>query len=146
MRLSISPFRGVARHPDHEGCGLVARMWDLASAYRQLARAPAHESFTVVAVWNPAARRHDFFRQLALAFGASASVLSFNWVSKALTAILVEILRAGCTCFYDDFTVVEPTTLAPGADRAIGALFDLLGWDTKNLGSFSEVIEPLGQS
>ena len=40
---------GSARHPDHEGTMLLCRLWDLAKAYRQIARSPEHAGFAVVA-------------------------------------------------------------------------------------------------
>ena len=130
-RTTASPFYGMNRHPDHAGKELVCRMWDLAAAYRQLARSPAHESFKVVACWDPAEGRYRYFRQLALAFGASSSVLSFNWVGNALARVLVAGLKIGATCFYDGFTVVESRGLAASATQSVDEVFALLGWDTK---------------
>ena len=143
-RSEQSPFRGLVRHPDHEQAVLVARMFDLASAYRQLARAPWHASVTVIAVWHPGRIRWVFFKQRALAFGSSASVLSFNWVSKALSMVIVQVLFSGSTCFYDDFTVLEVQALASSTDESITELFALLGFDLKDLPTFADVIEPLG--
>ena len=64
---------GWDRHPDFVGSELVAKLWDLEAAYRQLARSPAHASFTVVAVWSPDADEHVYFEQPVLAFGATTS-------------------------------------------------------------------------
>ena len=143
-RSATSPFLGIPRHPDHEGAKLVCRLWDLSSAYRQLARAPSHESVTVVACWCPEVRAYKYFRQLALPFGASASVLSFNWIAVALSRILISGLRVGSTCFYDDYTVIETAELAASATAAVDETFALLGWDTKAQDDFGATCVPLG--
>ena len=116
----------------------------MASAYRQLARAPAHESFSIVACWNPAKERHEYFRQRALPFGASASVLEFNWVETALARIQVVGFKVGCTNFHDDYTVIEASHLASSTTTAVDELFALLGWNTKDMAPFGETAEPLG--
>ena len=139
-----SPFRGLARHRDHAEARLVSRLWDLASAYRQLARSPAHRSFTIVAVWDPDQRKHVYFEQPALAFGAAASVFSFNWASAGLKEILVVLFSIGSTIFYDDFCVIEVEALAANARKVVDAVFDLLGWDLKDLEDFGPQAEPLG--
>ena len=40
-RPASSPFHGLQRHSDHQRSALKCRMWDLASAYRQLVMPPA---------------------------------------------------------------------------------------------------------
>ena len=49
LATSTSHFKEVARHPDHAAAELVCRLWDLSSAYRQLARALQHGSLTIMA-------------------------------------------------------------------------------------------------
>ena len=93
----------------------VARLWDLEAAYRQLARTPSHGSLTVIAVWSPEGRRILYFAQPTLAFGAAASVLSFNWVAVALREVLIVLFIICATKFYDDFTIVEVEALATSA-------------------------------
>ena len=143
-RPAGSPFAAVRRHPDRRGSGLVCKMWDLAAAYRQLARAPKHGSCTVIACWPTRLRRYQFFEQLSLAFGASSSVLSFNWMATALCRIVVGLLRLGSTNFYDDFTVIEETELSESAKKSFELLMQLLGWSLKDLPEFAETAEPLG--
>ena len=65
-------------------------MWDLAKAYRQLARSPAHASVTIIASWHPQLKQTVFYRQLASAFGAS--VLAFNWAAVVLCLCLIQLL------------------------------------------------------
>lgn len=143
-RPATSPFSSCRRHHDHAEARLLARMWDLESAYRQLPRAPCHASLTVIAVWNPTAGRHDFFEQPPLGFGASASVLSFNWVAEALKAVLVDLFAVALTAFYDDFTVIEVEGLAANAREIVEEIFRLLGWRLKPLADFAPELSPLG--
>ena len=119
-------------------------MWDLESAYRQLPRAPAHASLTVIAVWSPAAGKHVFFEQLPLAFGASASVISFNWVAAAIKAVLTELFAVALTNFYDDFTIVEVEALASNARDVVEEMLGLMGWRLKQLDDFAVETSPLG--
>ena len=53
-----------------------------------------------------------------MAFGASASVLSFNWTAAALCMALVRLLRIGATIGYDGVTDVEVEGLAASATEA----------------------------
>ena len=143
-RPSSSPFLHHDLHPDHAECRLVSRLWDLEAAYRQLPRAPSHSSLTVIAVFDPATGTHKFFEQAPLAFGASSSVLSFNWVAEAIKQILISIFHVAATNFYDDFSVLEVETLARSARDTVEAVLALLGWRLKELKDFDVESTPLG--
>jgi len=143
-RCASSPFVGLSRHGDHQGAVLKGRLWDLSGAYRQLARRPADAALTVIAVFDPVSRGPRFYEQPALAFGASSSVLSFNWTAGALAIVLVRLFLISTTNFYDDFTVVELESLTRSCSIVVGAVFDLLGWLTKELPDFSGHPEALG--
>ena len=105
---------------------------------------PKHACFTVIACWSRQERKYCYYQQPALAFGASSSVLSFNWTAAALCALLVNILSIGATNFYDDFTVLELDSLAANVKWCVEELFSLLGWALKELPDFSTTAEPLG--
>jgi len=139
-----SPLRGLKCHPGHDDVEIVGRLWDLAKAYRQLARHPAHDSLAIIACLNPATGQPELFRQPSLAFGASASVLAFNWVAFALCVVLNLVFKVGGTNFYDDFTVLEATSLAEDTASVVTSFFTLLGWQMKELADFSAAPEPLG--
>ena len=62
-RSPSSSFSTCRRHPDHAEARLLARMWDLESAYCQLARSPGHASLTIIATWDPAAEKYAYFEQ-----------------------------------------------------------------------------------
>ena len=143
-RSSSSSFAGLQRHADLKGATLVAKNVDIASAYRNLARRPSQAELAVIAVWNP--RRHivEFFAQVSMPFGASSAVLSFNWTAVGLCRILNVLFKIGCTNFYDDFTVVEASTLAASAETTVEEVFRMLGWQLKPLPGFSARPTPLG--
>ena len=134
-----------SRHPsystDHT---LVGRLWDLSHAYRQLARAPSHASISIVCVFNPDSGLPELFKQTALAFGASSSVLSFNWAAAALLQILVVLFMVGATNFFDDFTIFESSLLAASTEHSVNSVLDLLGWSIKEMPGFSQVFTALG--
>ena len=98
----------------------------------------------MIAVWDPTSRSVRFYRQPALAFGASASVVAFNWVACALCSCLLVLLEVAASNFYDDYTVVEFAPLAADTAQVTEAFFELLGWDLKELPAFSAAPEPLG--
>jgi len=143
-RPAASFFRGLRRHADHKGSALEGRMFDLSQAYRQLARQRSHACFTVIAVFDPDLGEPLLYEQVSLAFGASSSVLSFNWTAAALNAALVELFRVCGTSFFDDFCVFELAALAASADRTTQEFFSMLGWTLKDLPPFSAHPEPLG--
>ena len=144
VREACVDFAKAKKHGDHEQAALVSRLWDLEAAYRQLARSPAHASFTVIAVWDPKREAFAYFQQPVLAFGASASVFAFNWAAAALKAIFVAVFKIGATNFYDDFDVIETADLADSAKDVMDSMFDLLGWKVKALPGFDVESEPLG--
>ena len=76
-----------------------------------------------------------FFRSNVLPFGATAAVYSFNRVSRSLHHILCKLLWCPCTCFYDDFPTVSPSSSASLLTKALTAILNLLGWDHAQVGS-----------
>ena len=148
VRAHMAAFQGDKGaglcHPDYKDRKLVGRMWDLKKAYRQIAVAPRDQSFAVIAVWNPEAKCVEWYRMAGMPFGASSSVLGFNWIAFALCCVLVQIFTVAASNFYDDFTVVEFPALACSTEFIVDAVFQLLGWTVKELASFSDQPAPLG--
>ena len=138
----LSP--GALRQSFYAGEPILGRMWDLAKAYRQLARRPSHSCFCVVGSWSPTAGCTQYFVQIALAFGSSASVLNFNWCSAALCLCLNRLLWVSCTNYYDDFCAFEFQALVESTSLCVSEFFDLLGWSLKDLPCFGQAPEPLG--
>ena len=143
-RSATSPLTGVPRHSDVEGDTLQGRLFDLSSAYKNLAVRPADHALSIISVWSPEKNAPELFLQRALPFGASAAVLAFYWVAIALHAYLTRGLRLGCTHFYDDFVFIERGALTESVTEIVTDFFTLLGWDLKDLPGFSELFHPLG--
>ena len=144
QRSLDSPLRGLRCHPGHRDVRQVGRVWDLSKAYRQLARSPAHDSLAIIACFDTSSGKVRLFRQPSLAFGASASVLAFNWVALALCVLMNRMLRVGGTNFYDDFTILEATSLSENTSMVVDWFFKILAWHLKELPDFSSAPEPLG--
>ena len=143
-RPSSSPFSGTTRHPELAGAVLGGRMYDVASAYKQLAVRPSQHHLAVVCVYNPATGEKELFQQPALPFGASAAVLWFNWVSHCLNLVFSRLFKLGVTSFYDDFTLLEISTLQSSASQTLEAVLEMLGWPLKELPGWSTEPLPLG--
>ena len=56
-----SPFMNLERHADVGGDALLLKLWDIASAYRNLSVANYQRHLAVVAVWGPRERRPRLF-------------------------------------------------------------------------------------
>ena len=126
------------------GLEVQGKEWDLAKAYRQLARSPAHRCFTVISTWNARLRRPELYQQPVLAFGAASSVQHFCWAARALCHILVSVFGLVATHYVDNFPVLCYRALRDATQTTIDQLFDILGWDTKEQLDFSPVFTCLG--
>eukprot|EP00435_Cladocopium_sp_Y103_P059063 s44_g21.t1 len=83
---------------------LVAKCWDLASAYKQVPlseEAFKYDSFLVV--FNPETGKGEIFQQLVLPFGSIASVTAFLRCALALWHIGSSLLHYTWTSYFDDF-------------------------------------------
>ena len=143
-RAPGTPLHGLEVQPEYVDSEIQGKLWDLASAYRQLAVAPKHRSVAIICLIDPSSGVPAFFELWALPFGAAASVLGFNWVTHALTSILVGIFELNVTNFYDDYFMLEPTSLVSSARETMEGVMQLLGWSLKPLHDFSSRPEPLG--
>ena len=111
----------------------LGRTLDLSRAYKQLAISPESRAANVIGYWYE--DKWLFFRSNVLPFGATAAVYSFNRVSRSLHHILCKLLWCPCTCFYDDFPTVSPSSSASLLTKALTAILNLLGWDHAQIGS-----------
>ena len=107
---------------------LLGRCVDLSKAYKQIAVSDSTLKFAVLGH-----RTKDgswvFYVSKSLPFGAaSASVYSFNKVSRGLWHLLCHKLQLLSTVFFDDFPVFEFEPLQELTTKMITAFFDLLGW------------------
>ena len=119
------------RSPIHGGCD------DWKKAYRQL---PVWDlAHSIVAQWDPVARRVVYFIVKGHCFGAYSAVNSFNAVSKFLTSAARSLFAAVCGNYYDDHVVVEPLSAGCSAQDSLLVLADACGFvfDTED--------EPVGK-
>ncbi len=98
------------------------------SLHKQLARKPAHAHLCIVAVRNCSLGRPELYELVSLPFGATSSVMSFNWVSRLLQKIAVRLFSTLCSCYVDDFPCLEDRTNATVGQECFEELLTLLGW------------------
>ena len=134
------------------GCDscLVARTFDLRSAYRQVALSSKGRRFACIRVFDLHSKCTRYFRSRVLPFGAVRSAHAFLRLSRAIWWIGV----AGCgllwTSFYDDFISFSRPVLASCTENTIVSLFKILGWSFAEEGDkclpFDKVCDALGVS
>ena len=126
---------------------LLAKSFDLKSAYKQLPIASCARRHAGLALSDPKGRC-KVFRSISLPFGATQSVFSFNRMSRAVWAIAAKGLWLMWTCFYDDFPIFSEPGLENNTDQAAETFFTLLGWAFDKEGdkhaSFSAKLSALG--
>ncbi len=107
---------------------LVARTFDLKSAYRQIGLSPEGRKKACLSVYDPHEKCPKLFRLRVLPFGALRSVHSFLRLSRALWFVGASGLKIMWANFYDDFVVITPKALSHSTSLAVEALFKLTGW------------------
>ena len=110
----------------------VGRTLDLSRAYKQLGIDDKSRCLSVVGYQHEGAWK--YYLNHVLPFGATASVYSFNRVSKSLHHILCKLLFSLSTCFYDDFPTISPKASSSILTRSLSAVLNLLGWDHAQVG------------
>ena len=129
---TLSTWQGasipVEVHSGWRDATLQGRTLDLAAAYRQLASRPSHESMSVLAVFSPVHKSCRFFILRALAFGSSASVMSFNWAAVLIKKIVVKLFFLVVTSYFDDYPSLEFDATAQSGQRTFEEVLKLLGW------------------
>ena len=107
---------------------LAGRVADLKNAYKQVAVAPEHRSFNVIAVYDPFERQTKLFRAMSLMFGQTAAVYAFLRISRAIAAIGTRLFSLFLVEYFDDFTQVESTALGDSAQETFEELLEIIGW------------------
>lgn len=129
---------GVAyRMGQMRACGgasseLCAKTVDLRKAYKQLPidANSLHDSYLCVKV--PSERRVELYRCKVLPFGARAAVSGFCRTSHAIWAIGTSLFKLHWSCYFDDYFVVEKSSLKRHTSFIVDNLFSLLGWETSS--------------
>ena len=127
VRHSSSQLFGISRCRDRTSRGLQTRLWDKASAYKQLAVALAHASVAISVVWDPASSCPQLYHHVALPFGAAAAVMAFNWVGSGLTHVLASLFQLGVTSFCDVFAVAEEDAILTETEDRCERVLEALG-------------------
>ena len=129
---------------------VVARTFDLKSAYRQIGLSRKGRSKACISVFDPHHKCSRLFRLRVLPFGALRSVHSFLRLSRALWFVGAQGMNLMWTNFYDDFVVITPCRLASSTTLAVEALFKLTGWIFAETGKkcmpFASTCQALGVS
>ena len=113
MRLaSVDTVLSVALALGTEGGEMPSdgiHLWkgDHASAYRQVPILEAHQRLAVVVFCHPETGHHVFFVHHALPFGAVASVVGYNRISRAIAFLARKMFALPVVSYFDDFIGVE---------------------------------------
>ena len=128
--------------------GLLAKTYDLKSAYRQVPIAPSHYKFAYFCLYSCKSTCAEIYRLRTMPFGATHSVYSFLRLAKVLHSIACRALYLLCTNFYDDFILASKETLTESASNSLELRFDLTGWkfdrDGKKATAFGRHCKALG--
>eukprot|EP00435_Cladocopium_sp_Y103_P058226 s2737_g20.t1 len=131
-----------------KSCALLAKTYDLKSAYRQVPIKPSHYKFAYFSVYNYKIKRAQIYRLKTMPFGATHSVYCFLRLARMLYALATRGLFLLCTNFYDDFILASKSTLVESAKSGMEMIFLLTGWvfaqDGKKATNFSNICAALG--
>ena len=110
--------------------GWQMRTWDLHKAYKNLALCPEALEDSYLAVYNPASRRCELYKQYVLPFGARSSVHAFCRTSLGIWKIIVALFGIHICVYFDDYICMEEVALAKLTEKCVEIIFALLGWET----------------
>ena len=127
---------------------LLAKTYDLKSAYRQVPIRSEHLKYSFFSVFDPQLKQPLVYRLKTLPFGAVHSVYCFLRLAKAIHAIATRALFLITTNFYDDFILAAPDELKDSSRHSMEMIFLLLGWeyakDGKKCTEFGSLCNALG--
>ncbi|CAK8990901.1 Uncharacterized protein (Fragment) [Durusdinium trenchii] len=116
-------------HPSLVGdLSVWGRCLDLSKAFKQVPIASDSLGPAVLLVHDPVTSKPRFFTTQSMPFGCTASVYSFNRITRSLLHLMRHGLRLWGGVFYDDFALFEMKQMAANASRAVSLLLDALGW------------------
>lgn len=107
---------------------LLAKTYDLKSAYRQVPIHPRHRKFGYISVYNHELDEVQIYRLKTLSFGATHSVYCFLRLARTIFAVATMGLKLLSTNFYDDFILASQPELVDSSKNAMELLFLLTGW------------------
>ena len=128
IKLSSGEMLQGQLHPSFNAKpALVGRTVDLSKAYKQVALHPSSRKHSVLGVKRNVGD-WAYFVSRSIPFGASASVFSFNKITRALWSALVRKFGLLVCVFFDDFPVFEFEPLQHSTSQLLHSFFDCLGW------------------
>ena len=106
---------------------LLAKLFDLSAAYRQVAIAPESSWASFVTCFDPKSKSPVIFRLRALLFGAKKAVHGFLRVAYSIWFLGVVGLLLPWSDYFDDFVTFATESTAQTTDDAVSLFFRLLG-------------------
>ena len=111
------------------GVELVAKCWDLASAYKQVPLSDsAFHLDSYLVVYNPHTDAPEVYQQKVLPFGSIASVTAFLRCALALWHIGSVMLWFTWTSYFDDFLSICDVRASRHTEMCTSLFFQMLGW------------------
>ena len=133
---------------EDKASSLVAKTYDLKSAYRQVPIRQDHLCFSYFCIYNVESDKAEVYQLLTLPFGATHSVYSFLRLARMLYTICTRQLFLLTTNFYDDYILASLPNSVESAKNSMELVFLLTGWnfdrDGKKATSFGTVCKALG--
>ena len=127
---------------------LVAKTYDLKSAYRQVPIREDHLRFSYFCIYNCETGQAETYQLVTLPFGATHSVYSFLRLARMLYTVCTRQLFLLTTNFYDDYILALLPGSVESAKNSMELVFMLTGWkfdmDGKKSTSFGTVCKALG--
>ena len=139
-------FRRCAE--EDKASALVAKTYDLVSAYRQVPIRSDHLCFSYFCIYNCESGKAEVYQLLTLPFGATHSVYSFLRLARMLYTICTRQLFLLTANFYDDYILASLPNSVESAKSSMELVFMLTGWkfdmDGKKATSFGTVCRAFG--
>ena len=133
---------------EDKASSLVAKTYDLKSAYRQVPIRQDHLCFSYFCIYNCEKGQAEIYQLLTLPFGATHSVYSFLRLARMLYTICTRQLYLLTTNFYDDYILASLPNSIESAKNSMELVFLLTGWnfdrDGKKATSFGSICKALG--
>lgn len=127
---------------------LVAKTYDLKSAYRQVPIRADHLKFGYFCIYNCETDQVEVYRSRTLPFGATHSVFSFLRLARMIHCIVCRGAGLITTNFYDDFILASNECLKESSKNCMELIFLFTGWDFATEGkkatTFAQVCCALG--
>lgn len=135
----------IKKKPDQN---VVGKPFDMRSAYKQLLLAENSLWAAFVAIYNHEIRAPQIYQLSVAPFGATRSVYAFLRAAMSIWLIGASALSFPWTCFFDDYAIFAPDSIASATTSAVNLLFKMLGWaiaeDGSKASDFSQCLKALG--